>query len=224
MSGTVRKPLAWLVEDFALYPRHKVDDQNVSEIVAAIEAGADLPPIVAEKSTGRIVDGFHRSRAWRRARGAGSDVEVVLKTYGDDAEAFADAVRYNASHGRKLTGPDRVRSINRLREFGWSDEAIRPVIFSPPQRITKLSERVAFTPSGGPVELKRPVVHLKGTTVTPSQEKAMQSAPGTSYGLLVRQLLDALREGLLPEDPSLWGQLSDLHDALQSAISQRGAA
>src|SRR5688572_13414948 len=53
-----------LVEDFDLYPRGDVDGTHVLSLVQALEAGVELPPIIACKKTKRIVDGFHRRRAF----------------------------------------------------------------------------------------------------------------------------------------------------------------
>lgn len=57
-----------------------------------------------EKKSKRIVDGFHRHRVYSRLYGVDHEVEVVEKTYKNDAALFLDAARYNSAHGLKMGG------------------------------------------------------------------------------------------------------------------------
>jgi len=36
-----------LVLDYNIYPRHQINDRNVRDIWRAIEAGAEIPPVIA---------------------------------------------------------------------------------------------------------------------------------------------------------------------------------
>jgi ParB-like chromosome segregation protein Spo0J len=102
---------------------------------------------------------------------------------------------------------------------------------------TPLAELRQVEPSNGPIEtmvpaqrrrgrrvhLKNSVRHLAGTTISADQARAMDGAPGQSYLLNVRQLLDALAFDLLPsaeQHPVLWAELRRLHDQLTVALSQ----
>ena len=91
-----------LVQDYDLYPRAQVDGYHVREIAEALEAGVSMPPVIAEKGTKRVVDGFHRIRAAQKIHGATAKIEVVFKVYGSEAELFREAMRLNADHGRNL--------------------------------------------------------------------------------------------------------------------------
>lgn len=221
----VSMPLAVLTEDDDLYPRDHWDNHHVREIADAIRAGATLPPLVAWDEGGRshrIVDGWHRRRALMKVLGDTAEWPVLLKRYPTAADALADAVALNSQHGRKLSGPDRTRSAIMLHDLGVDDERIAVALQVPAQRVEQLRVRIVRTTSGDPVPLKLPVRHLAGLTLQPSQIAAVRSAPGTQYDLLARQLIDAVREGLIAEDDDrMWDLLSDLHRVIGDALDER---
>ena len=70
-----------------------------------------MPPIIADRKTKRIVDGFHRGRAYRRLFGDGYECEVVWRDYASEADLFGDAMRMNSAHGNNITPHDRTRCI-----------------------------------------------------------------------------------------------------------------
>jgi len=85
--------LADLVLDFEIYPRNDVSSTHVTALVDAFEAGEEIPPIIADAKSKRVVDGFHRVRMHDRL--GHETVEVELRTYKNEAALFADAVRLN---------------------------------------------------------------------------------------------------------------------------------
>jgi len=224
-------PLAELIEDSAIYPRHVVDDQHVSSLFYKIEAGANLPPIVADAHTKRIVDGWHRSRAWRRKLGPTGVVDVDLREYASEQEVLLDAVRLNADHGRKLDTQDLVRISLMLQEAGISTTEIALALTLPEERVVRLTVRLAEVPASpaptpgtipgtNKVALKQPVRWMAGQTVTPRQASAMTSVPGTSWLLIANQLSSGLRNGLVnPEDERLRVAFTELRDALDQFLS-----
>lgn len=220
-------PIATLVEDMSVYPRHAVDDANVASLVAAIHAGATLPPIVADLKSKRVTDGWHRIRAYRRAIGPEAVVAVDLRDYADEKELFADAVRLNSIHGRKLDRIDQIRIVTLARSMGISDKEIAVVMSIPEERIEVLSVRIATAPSGtdgtvtgtNSVALKRSASHLKGSSMTKEQVDVHKSAPGVSYLLIARQLTDGLAVGLINlEDERMKAQLLDLGRKIVKAL------
>ena len=58
-----------LMLDYNLYPRHVVDEQHVHYIVEAMRSGAEMPPVVADKRSKRVIDGFHRVTAVKKMHG-----------------------------------------------------------------------------------------------------------------------------------------------------------
>lgn len=216
-------PIADLVEDLSVYPRHAVDEANVTSLVRALESGATLPPIVVDKASKRIVDGIHRGRAYRRVLGAAGAVDVDLRSYKDEASLLLDAVAMNAVHGRQFDAIDRTRAVLMLEKQGVETLKIAAALHIPEAHVQKIKVRVATAthmsdqtvPGTRRIVLKRPVHHLAGTKLTDEQVDAHSRAPGVSYLLLTRQLTEGLRTHLLNlEDAKLMDALRDLHDEL----------
>ncbi len=223
----VTLPLASLVEDMEIYPRHAVDDSHVASLVQAIECGAELPPIVADKRSKRITDGWHRARAWRRAHGKEATVSVLLKDYADVAAMIFDAVKLNAAHGRRLDGIDQTRSVLMLERNGFNATQISLALNVTEKRVERLRIKVATTSKGASgtvpgtavIALKRPVRHLEGTKLTEKQAIVHDMLPGTSFLLVARQLAQALEHKMVDlEDEKLVEQLRVLRDLLVDNI------
>lgn len=222
-SKTELKPLTWLVEDWGLYPRGQVDNSNVRDLADALQAGEELPPMVVEESTGRIIDGFHRRRAYIRVFGADHKVPVTLRTYEEEGKAFADAVRLNRSHGRKLNSSDLIKSLHRLREMGVDEEEIMTVLRIPKARVDKLTFRVAVDEADEPVPLKGGDAHLQGRILDSEQIETLTHRLGVSYGRLAVQIRDGCKNDLLPDDESFWVVLREMHEAVGEALARHDA-
>jgi len=221
--------LAELVEDMDLYPRHAVDNAHVRYLVDALEAGASLPPIVADRKSRRITDGWHRARAYKRLHGPTASVDVEFVDYKNQGAMVFDAVARNARHGRKLDAIDRTRSVLMLRSAGFKDGQIAGAISCNPDRIQKLSVKVASAPAAAgqnvpgtkQITLKRSVAHLEGARLNKSQAKAHATLPGTSFLLVARQLLLGLTEEMIDlEDERLVAQLCALRDELVATLPE----
>ena len=52
--------------DEKIYPRERIDEQLVEIYCFNLEAGIDLPPLVVQKNTFTLIDGFHRYHAAKR--------------------------------------------------------------------------------------------------------------------------------------------------------------
>lgn len=216
-------PLASLVEDMAIYPRHSVDDAHVTTLVLALESGQTLPPIAADRKSRRVTDGWHRCRAYRRVIGDTAVVDVELVAYKNEAEMVLDAVARNSAHGRRLDAMDRTRSVIMLREVGFNDSQIGLAMHMPESRVEKISLKVAKAPkSSGQtvpgtsmITLKRSVAHMAGETLSKSQAQAHAMLPGTSFMLIAKQLHRGLAENMVNlEDARLVAMLKTLRDLL----------
>jgi hypothetical protein len=223
-------PLATLVEDLSIYPRHAVDDANVSHLVWALKSGATLPPIVVDAKSLRIVDGWHRARAYRRVLGPEGVVDVEERHYANEAALFLDSAALNATHGRKLDRIDEIRIINLAADKGITHTQIAHALNLPEERVEKLAVRIAFAEAPDNtgslrVSLKRPAAHLAGTQITQEQADAHRRAPGVSYLLIVEQLNEGIRVGLLdPTDDRLRKALASLYGTLEMFLLDRQAA
>lgn len=104
----------------------RVDGENTDHTRLLAEAETELPPIVVERSTMRVIDGLHRLRA---AVLRGCDVIDVLFFDGTSSEAFVLAVELNRAHGLPLSRADRIAAVARIiaSHPDWSNRRIARV-------------------------------------------------------------------------------------------------
>jgi len=213
-------PLSALIEDFALYPRHQVDDVHVADLVYALQGGATLPAPIVDQATLRIVDGFHRTRAYKRHLGEEAKIQVDARTYESEGELFLDAARLNAGHGRKLGRHDQVRVIYRARELGITDDQIAVTLNVPAERVAALEVRIAHGPAGEAVATKLGAHHLGGRTVTGEQLEAIRRMRGARTGRLVKELMELIESGVANlDDPGIRQQLLVLAALIQQKLA-----
>jgi len=224
----VSMPVSQLTEDMDLYPRHAVDPSHVSNLAYALEAGHTLPPIIADKESKRITDGWHRARAYRKAFGDGATVEVELIEYKDRAEMLFDAIHRNSSHGRRLDSMDMTRSVVMLQSCNVSRDRIALALHVTEDRVEKIRIRVGTVKKSNPnavpgtnkITLKRSVNHLDGQKITDRQADAHKSMPGTSFTLIAKQLRMALEENLTNlENDQFIKELRLLKDQLDTILA-----
>jgi len=222
-TGKVSKiQLHKLVCDMNLYPRHSVDSQWSARLREAVLQGDKLPPIVADKKSLRIVDGWHRHTAYKHLD-QNMVVEVEIIDFKDEGEMMEYAVESNAKHGKPLDPVDMKRCIIMLRESGLSTEKISVAMKITEQKVEKLSMKIAVSSSPGKytvpgtnkIPLKPCAQHLQDAKLTKRQVEAHDSAPGTSYWLLAWQLTEGLQSKLINiEDEKTYNQLVELYNEL----------
>jgi len=95
------------------YPRARIDEQLVEMYCLNFEAGINLPPLVVQKNTFTLIDGFHRYHAAKKLKREKVEVEIVDLP---DSELRAEAVRRNIKHGKRFTVQE-IRIIIILLRF-----------------------------------------------------------------------------------------------------------
>lgn len=219
--------LADLVEDFSLYPRVQVDGSNVADIARAIQAGSSIPPIVADRKSLRIADGFHRRRAWLQVLGEDGEVEADLIAYKDETDLLRDAISRNATQGRRLDQKDRTRCVLLLERRGLTSESIAISLHTTVGRVEELRVRVVTVDSGSgdpePVPVKPnawPKAGQQPRTVTPEQADVLRSSSGWRTGQTVTQLTRELRSGAINvgDDPTLAAKFWDLDQVIREVV------
>ena len=192
-----------------------------------------------DKKTKRIVDGFHRSRAWRKVLGRGGEIEVDLRTYASEQDLLKEAIELNAKNGRKLDQQDRSRSALLLERHGVTVKEIAVVLHTTEQRVQELiNVRVVLVkpppdPVGGltgepekhpakPVAYPQPGDSPR--ELSPEQYRVMASSSGHRTAQTVSQLTNELESGLV--DLSVAGlrqKLWRLHDVIESVAKETAA-
>lgn len=109
-------------------------------VQALADSGDVLPPIIAHRSTMRVVDGMHRLRA-ALLRG---DDEIRVRFFdGDERDAFVVAVRANVIHGLPLSLHDRREAAARIlmSHPQWSDRWVASITGLAPRTVGGIRER-----------------------------------------------------------------------------------
>jgi hypothetical protein len=229
MEKVVKRKLSELVLDYDLYPRSEVNSQHVSELIEVENAGVTLPPIRIDKTSKRVIDGFHRIHKHRRLYGDDAEIECIESTYKDEGEMFAAAMRMNAAHGRRLSKQDRVRCTLLAKKYKLGIAAIAAALSMTPAAIKEIgtgrvAHTTATTPTGHEVPLKRTVKHFAGRELTAEQVSANDKLSGMDQAFYARQLLTLIQSDMLDvEDDNLMRVLAELRDALDTVVSANGA-
>lgn len=170
-----------------------VDSGHVSRLVDSLEAGEQLPPLIIEAVTNRLVDGFHRYRACERV--GVETVTVEKRRYSNEAELFADAVRLNAAHGRSLTSYDIRRITERAQKYGFKVQQVAEMLRIKPEAIERRQLAGQVVRRGQATEtvpLKRTFQKLAGKTLTRQQVEANKRAGGMQPLFYVNQVINCL--------------------------------
>lgn len=193
-------PLAELVLDFAFYPRTKIDNHHVNAIADAIKAGTTMPPIIIDKDSKRVSDGFHRVRATARAKGAGASIAVVEKDYPTDQDMLLDAIRMNATHGRNLSPFDRAHAVILCEKLEIDEDAIIGALQTTASTLDRLRTTKVARTGRVRVALKQTIRHKAGERLTPDQAEANRRLGGMNQLFYVNQLILLLENDLVDPD------------------------
>jgi hypothetical protein len=104
----------------------RLSGQDAARTRALREKVPDLPAILVNRRTMRVIDGMHRLSA---ARLAGAETIRVTFIDTDEQNAFLLAVQANITHGLPLSAADRDAAAERILSWYpyWSDRAIAAV-------------------------------------------------------------------------------------------------
>lgn len=208
-------PVGSLLEDMSFFPRHTIDTTNVKHIADALQVGAELPPLVADKKTRTIIDGYHRSRAYLKLYGPEHEVAVDFRDYASRAAMFLDSVALNAGHGMPLCPADRTRCVALAEEFQVSAVEIARVLAIEVKQVEAIRLcKIGYEEgSGSPVALKRPFHHLAQHRLTPEQVDLNRASSGRDQIRVINDLVQWLEvDGALDRDnPRLMERLQVLH-------------
>ncbi len=219
MSERIR--LGDLIEDLAIYPRGSVSDVRVADIGYAMDAGREFPPLVADRQTMKIVDGFHRRRALIRRLGEDGEADVDLTDLADEGAMLIESARLNSAHGLPLGRHDQMVIHIKAVKLGVSDEDIASALGVTPARLLRIAIREATGPDGGKVATKGGMGHLGGSYLSAEQLAEVRRQRGGSARSKVAELTGLLRQGLAPmaHDPDLRLALAELGSVIKESLA-----
>lgn len=241
---------AALILDFDLYPRRDIDSQHVTYIAVTMEAGTEMPPVIVDSNSMRVVDGFHRIRAAEKLYGTDATIEAVLKTYNTDADLFREAMRLNATHGRVLTQFDKTHCALRAADLKISIKEVAADLGMTVDKISVLVEdrtgeildKVSVSVVDAPrqlrpvgykkigkkrlqIPLKNTIRHMSGKTLTKKQLDVNDKLSGMNPSFYANQLILLLEADLIPWDNNkLVACLVKLQGALAIELKGQKAA
>jgi hypothetical protein len=225
---TTRKtlPLALLIEDWDIYPRHAVNNSHVNSLYEALAAGDTLPPPRIDTATHRIVDGFHRIRAYRKHLGDDASITVDLNSYPTELALLEDAVRLNAAHGAKLETQDLTRATILLRRLGATTDTIAATLSVTPSKLEKIAARIVIVQSGDHREEQPAKPSLWPTktgethVITGDQYRVHKSSSGWRHRQTIKQLRKELDNGLVTLNEPTITALKELRNAIDIALNR----
>ena len=113
---STRIPLSEVKYEGAIYPRLKPSQRAIEDYADALLAGEELPPIILERETRRLLDGYHRWKAHQRIiespsllDGDGRDFSLIDVDFHDIPEGIPAklyAAKLSARHGVRLEDGD----------------------------------------------------------------------------------------------------------------------
>ena len=208
-----------LLLDYDLYPRDRIEPYNVNQMVEALKAGRELPPIIVDRKSLRVVDGFHRVRAYQKLYGLDAEIPVELRDYKDDAQMFTDAVRLNANHGRQLSTYDRARCIARAESLKLEPEVISSMLNMTVERIAEMKAERFATYKMEPRVLKRTTAHLAGKELTDDEAQYNIKAGGMHQTFYINQVIAMLEADTVNwENQKVLNGLKRLYDLLDKTM------
>jgi len=224
MKETAQKvKITKLLLDYNLYPREQIQSFHVRQMVEALEAGTILPPIIVDRKSKRVVDGFHRVRAHRKLYGKDAEVSAIFRTYEGETQMFIEAIALNATHGRNLTPYDRARCLARAEELKMDPAVVAKALNMTVETLGRLkTERLGYFHTK-PIVLKRTTAHLAGEELTEEQFAYNRQAGGMQSTFYIKQIIGMLEaEAIDWEDEKVVKALKHLHQLLDEAMKPIG--
>lgn len=140
-TETVEISLAQVVFDYNVYPRHKVSMYHVNSLIESLKGGAEFPPIILDKKSKRIIDGFHRATAYKQINGPDFLVKAQLLPCKDEADVIVKSIEYNNHHGLRLAAWDQSRCLWLMEKYNIDKLIIQKAIGVTQERLDELRKR-----------------------------------------------------------------------------------
>jgi len=223
--------LSLLLFDYEIYPRHKICDFNVGELIGILESGKELDPITWDKKTKKIIDGFHRVEAYKRIYGLNYEITGNEIDCQDKAEMVLKGIELNSKHGLKLSTWDKARCINLARVYKIKDQQMKDALGMTEQRFKKVCERIVEVRNKRgeairEIELKRGqkkiAQKIDGKYVTEEEAERIESnkTVGVPQDARITSLIEDLELGSFNVNNNNVGNIKKLVELMNGAIYQ----
>lgn len=196
--------------------RH-VNPVFVSRYRQAYRNDAQLPLIVVQKGTNRIVSGNHRFSALKLEYGEDHEIEVIERVYKTELEILKEFTRENATHGNALDDFSKKKLTFALLEQGATPEDVASLFNISVRRVELLGEGLIQVDIGGEI-IYKPVKHgFEPEKII--KESEWDEHNGSDRGLTVvqqsTQLIRWLKKDLIAYKENNISTLAILRDELE---------
>ncbi len=227
----VKVPLSQIIFDFNIYPRHKVSEYHVNELVEALKGGASFPPIVLDKKTNRIIDGGHRVNAYKKTYDLEYKAEAILLDCKNEGEVILKAIEYNCRHGLNLSAWDKSRCLWLAEKNNIEKTLIEKAICASPERLEQLRNRIVpvHNSSGKTIretQLKHGQNKLAekedGRYVTEKEADIIEgnTSTGLSSGIRLNTLIRDLSSGIFDISEKNIAKVREMYELLGEVITK----
>jgi len=202
--------IAELIFNFQLYPRNHIEDFNVQSIARSLEAGFTIPPIIADRKTKQIVDGFNRTTAVRKLYGDFAEIDVEWRDYKSEKAMFEDAMLTNTAHGVRLNSHDMARCAIIAKQLHIDNKRLAECLHAKPEWVDKLRKRKVAEGPEGPMAVKGTLAHLAKAQnnaieagrdpkpFTQKQVKANEESSGMNWWFILDKAISLFEGGIVP--------------------------
>ena len=205
-----KTPIASLIRDETLYPRIQISESNIASIRRALKAGFEIPPVIADRKTKTLIDGWHRVRASEAEYGEDADISVEWRTYRDRSAMLEDAIALQ-NHGERLQSIDIARCVILAKGMGLQKERLALCLHVTEDWLESLERRKVAQGPDGAFPVKGTLAHFAvhqnnrrdaGGNPPPFPKNLVQAnkrANGASWWFVLDQAINVLSTpGLVP--------------------------
>lgn len=197
----------------------------VSRYRQSYRSGANMPKVILDKATLKVVSGNHRTTAMLEEYGEDYEVEVEVRDYATRRELLEDFTRENVAHGFPLEGVSRAKIAHALVQNGATAEEIAQLFNVAVKRIVEWCGLTVSVVGGktkkGITEIIKRGPDIVGDTITREQyETHMARDRGISAQAQAEQIIRWLRNGWIkPEDTRSINALRELAEEIATFMA-----
>ena len=220
----MQKKISALIIDERLTELRPINMFFVSRYRQAMRNGANFPPPIVEKGTGRVVSGKHRVSAYLEEFGADHQIDVVERKFKSESEVLRLFAEENSKHGNPLSGYSMKYITQRLLSLGDTPEEIASALNIPVKKVQDMGGMSVFVIGNGKKEkkpIKHGLEHKAGSNITEADYTCHQRQDrGVPARNLATQLTRWIENDWIDkDDDATVTALRELHAALDKVVA-----